>query len=83
MARLILCSDCNSRYSAGANKYNELFESIQGKALMDMMCDGAHATPTYIKKGYPCFAAVLLPHCGHKNYETQKPSAWADKYISQ
>lgn len=68
-----------------ATKYGELYESIEGKAIKDMFCDGACSNgsgPTEIKKGDNCFAAVLLPDRHHFNYERQKPERWAHEFIT-
>lgn len=78
MARKILCPACNKETSANANKFNELYESIGGKAKSHYKCDNC-GTP--ISKGVECFAGCLLPSINHPNYESQKPEEWASGYV--
>jgi hypothetical protein len=82
MARYILCSVCNDRMARVARKHTELFESIAGTAIKDMLCDGGCSDQTTeIKKGDTCYAAVSLPSIFHANYAIQKPSVWAHEFI--
>ena len=39
MSRKILCTDCDLSLQELAHRHNELFESVQGQALYDMLCD--------------------------------------------
>lgn len=84
MARYIHCEKCNKQMTESANKYGELYESIEGIAIKDMLCDGGCGTggsATPIKKGDKCFAAVLLNNRSHPTYHLQKPEAWAHEFI--
>lgn len=84
MARLIHCEKCNKQMAALADRYGELYESVEGIALRDMFCDGSCFTgdsATPIKKGDKCFAAVLLNNRNHPTYHLQKPEAWASEFI--
>jgi len=83
MARYIYCEKCDNKMKASAIEFGELYESIEGIALRDMFCDGAcgGAEATQIEEGDKCFAAVLLDSKSHPNYESQKPSAWANQFI--
>lgn len=83
MARYIHCPECNKRMAANAAKFGELYESVEGVALYDMFCDGAHDGLTEIKQGDKCFAAVLLDNSKHPNYRRQHPDNWAHDFISK
>jgi len=83
MARSIYCEECNKKVASDAKKFDELYESIEGIAIVDMFCDGfcGSDTATPIKKGDKCFASVLLNSKNHPNYEFQKPENWANEYL--
>lgn len=84
MARYIHCEKCNKEIDESAKNYGELYESIEGIALKDMLCDGAcglDGSAKPIKKGEKCYAAVLLNNRSHPTYHLQKPEAWIDGYI--
>lgn len=71
--------------SESASKYGELYESIEGVATKDMVCDGScgGAEATQIEEGDKCFAAVCLSNSSHPNYQSQNPDAWAHGFINK
>lgn len=79
MSRKILCCDCEKEVSKLANHYDELFESVEGRAKEEMFCDDC-GIPILTHES--CFASVLLPSRSHFNYERQKPSSWMHDYIN-
>lgn len=79
MARKLLCKHCNTTLEGLAKEYNELFESVEGVSKERFTCDDCGDK---IKQGDTCFAAVLLPYRSHPNYHYQKPSVWADKFMT-
>ena len=84
MARNIYCPDCEKRVHASAEKYGELYESVEGQAIKKMFCDSCgepNDDSTAINIGDTCFAAVVLPNRSHPNYEFQKPEVWMNDYI--
>jgi len=84
MARYILCERCDKTLKSSASQYGELYESIEGTALRDMLCDGAcgEGAATPIKEGGKCFAACLLNNSSHPNYQFQKPEVWANEFLN-
>lgn len=80
MSRKLLCPKCDKTLSELANKYSELYESVEGESNGDYLCDDCGKS---IVKGEVCFASVLLPNRSHPNYQFQKPDVWADSYINQ
>ncbi len=79
MARYIHCEDCKNKMSANAKKFNELYESLEGAAKVEVVCDACY---TNILPGGKCFAAVLLDNKNHRNYESHKPEAWATGFMA-
>lgn len=84
MARYIHCEECNKSMTELAQKYDELYESIEGVAIKDMFCDGACGgnEAKLIMEGGKCYAAVLLNSNSHPNYEHHKPESWAHEFIT-
>lgn len=78
MSRKLLCPECDKTLSALANKYSELYESVEGKANDFYNCDDCGIT---IHENDKCFASVLLPDKSHPNYEIQKPETWMEEYF--
>lgn len=83
MARYIHCPSCKDRFQASTEKYGELYETIEGTAIKDMLCDGCGPkSPTFnIHVGDRCFAALLLPNKQHMGYEYSRPEKWAKNFI--
>lgn len=61
-----------------AERFGELFESAEGNAINDMICD---TCGTSISSGDECYACMLLPDKHHFNYSVQKPEGWAYQFI--
>jgi len=78
MARNIYCLEDDKRMRENAKKYNEYYESVEGTAKVDLVCDSCDLN---LKKGMVCFAAVLLPSKTHENYNKQKPENWCKEYF--
>lgn len=82
MARYIVCTECDNHMKEAVKEFDECYESVEGKAIKEMLCDTCPSRRE-IKKGEKCFAAVLLPSKEHENYEKQFPTAWCDKFIER
>jgi len=80
MSRSLLCPECDKKISKLAVRYNELYESVEGKSKGEFLCDGC-GIPNPIHIGDTCFAAVNLPDNKHFNYEFQKPEAWMNDFL--
>ena len=80
MSRKLLCPECDKSLSELAARFNELYESVEGKSKDEFLCDGC-ANRKPIHKGDTCFAAVLLPNTSHFQYRNQKPGVWMNDYI--
>ena len=80
MSRHLLCPECDKKYAGMAAKYQELYESTEGKSIGSFLCDGC-VPPKPVLTGDICFAAVLLTNKEHPNYVIQKPDAWMDDYL--
>lgn len=78
MAKYIHCSACKNNMAASAARYAELYETVEGPARYDMLCDGCGRS---ISEGENAFAALLLPNMDHRNYPAHRPVEWYDQYL--
>jgi hypothetical protein len=79
MARYIHCEKCNREMAASAKEFVELYESIPGKPIGDLRCDGCGKDLTASET---CYAAVLLTSNSHPNYKYQTPEVWMNEFLT-
>jgi hypothetical protein len=65
--------------AASAKEFGELYESIPGKPIGDLRCDGCGKD---FLASETCYAAVLLTSNTHPNYKYQKPEFWMKDFIT-
>jgi phage FluMu protein Com len=79
MARYIHCEKCNREMAASAKEFGELYESIPGKPIGNLRCDGCGKDLPSIAT---CYAAVLLDNKSNHIYKYQKPEFWMKDFIT-